>query len=164
MRRFRISSKTHPSARVAAQLVARNPTKSPQRLPAPRSAAKLVSEEITTTPVFSPVPPRPTQDHECFIEFYETIELKPGQERTYIFKYFMGDPPIATAFGVVWYETREDQEANTNPVTNMAILPDYEFIPRHPVPDPINVRDGQVTFITPENIPYLQLYPELILF
>lgn len=79
MRRFRISSKTHPSARVAAQLVARNPTKSPQRLPAPRSAAKLVSEEITTTPVFSPVPPRPTQDHECFIEFYETIELKPDR-------------------------------------------------------------------------------------
>lgn len=125
----------------------------------------------TPDPEPEPEPDRPDRlppDHpvdECYLRLLDDdgiLDLEPGINR-FDFEYFVGNPPMAAEFGIIWYGSEQDRENDHDPITDTRGIPEYWFNPVNPFPDHLNVLTAEVVFNIPRDEDYAGLYPELVL-
>ena len=93
------------------------------------------------------------------IDIPELIILRRGEVKCVGFVYVSGDP-YSLSFGMEWYISMANQMASVNALPPLDDLPTYQITPRVPFRG-ITELLGTVTFTTPEDTPYLELYPKI---
>lgn len=97
----------------------------------------------------------------CYIEITDSVIMKKQTMRTY-FKYFVGDPVMATAFRLLWFANQNDRKNGVPPISDLSILPAATFFPDIPIPSQ-NEQTGHIDLVFPANLgaDSRVLYPSL---
>lgn len=129
-----------------------------------RATAVVVDTELAEELVGTPaIPPLGPDDKPCYIDIIAMTEMRPGQRRRLPFIYYVGDPVMATAFGIEWYTDPDYIIKQLSPLPDTEILPIVKFRPPSPFPDTLNEKRGIVEITVPLEIRYDHLYPRLLL-
>jgi hypothetical protein len=97
----------------------------------------------------------------AWIDIMEPLMCYPHEVKNVPFRYRSGIP-FAHAFGIDWYLTETDAEANENPL--ITDIPQTTIYPSIPYPLGAQILDGHVRLIAPAFVIRMELYGKITIF
>ena len=97
----------------------------------------------------------------AWIDIMEPLMCYPHEVKNVPFRYRSGIP-FAYAFGIAWYLTESDADANANPLTTG--IPQATIYPSIPYPLGAQILDGHVRLIAPSFMLHKRLYGKITIF